>query len=190
LRHKRTVKFTVMLGLLGVTMLLSGQAQTSRSDADQIISLMADLSDHSKAPTDVLDPNLDPSARNKNLQHFSAPHYELSVVPTEGIQAIIGDSASVPVRVHFDSQDGNSLDASATAQFIKRNGTWYFANFDFMRWPIFLVVVLVVCILIGIGYAAVVLVLRSKLVKEGRLGVNGVKMFIPFFWPSLFRRVG
>lgn len=179
-----------MLGLLGVAMLLLAQAQTSRSDADQIISLMTALSDHSKPPADALDPNLYPSTRNKNLQHFSAPHYELNIVPTEGVQAITGDSASVPVRVHFDSHDGNSLDASATAQFIKRNGTWYFANFDFMRWPIFLVVVLVVCILIGIGYAAMVLVLRSKLVREGRLGMNGVKMFIPFFWPSLFRRVG
>jgi uncharacterized membrane protein len=149
---------------------------------------MAALSDHSKTPSDVLDPNLSPSDRDKNLRHFSAPHYELSVVPTAGIPTVTGDSASVPIRVHFNAEDGNSLDASATARFVKRNGTWYFSNFDFMSWPVILILALVACVLVGIGYAATVLVLRSKLLKLGPLGINGAKMFLPFFWPSLFHQ--
>jgi hypothetical protein len=177
-----------MMGILGVAVSLSAQTPTSRSDADQISALMASLSDHSKAPADVLDPSLSPSDREKNLHHFSAPHYELSLVPTQGIPVVIGDSASVPVRVHFNAEDGNSLDASATAQFVRRNGIWYFSNFNFMSWPAFLIVALVVCILVGIGYAATVLVLRSKLLKRGPLGASGIKMFIPFFWPTLFSR--
>ena len=185
MRKKRTAKFTSVLGLLGMAIFLGAQSQASRSDADQIVGLMTGLSDHSKAPADVLDPKIEPSARSKNLQRFSAPDYELSIVPTGSAPAISRDAASVPVRVHFDSRDGNSLDVSTTAHFIRRNGTWYFANFDFMRWPVLLVVVFVICILFGIGYAVMVLVLRSKLVKEGRLEV---KMFIPLFWPSLFRK--
>lgn len=182
----RTVNVAVLLGLLVLTMHVSGQPSAS-TDTGQITALLAGLSDRSKTPADVLDPNLDPSARAENLQRFSAPHYQLSIVPTEGVPAIEGDSASTPVRVHFDSKDGNSLDTSTTARFVKRYWTWYFSSFDFMQWPMFLILVLVGAILVGIGYAATVLVLRSKLAKEGQLGLNGVKMFIPIYWPSLFR---
>jgi hypothetical protein len=182
----RTVNVAALLGLLVLTMHISAQSPSS-TDASQITALLAGLSDRSKNPAEVLDPNLDPSARSKSLQRFSAPHYELSIVPTEGVPAIEGDLASMPVKVHFDSKDGNSLDTSTTAHFVKRNGTWYFSSFDFMQWPMFLIVVLVGAILVGIAYAATVLILRSKLAREGQLGVNGVKMFIPFYWPSLFR---
>jgi hypothetical protein len=184
----RTLNLATILGLLVLTMDISAQSPAS-TDADQITALMAGLSDRSKTPAEVLDPNLDPSARTKSLQRFSAPHYELSIVPTEGVPAIEGDSASLPVRVHFDSKDGNSLDTSTTAHFVKRNGAWYFSSFDFMQWPLFLILVLVGAILVGVGYAVTVLILGSKLVKEGQLGLNVVKMFIPFYWPSLFRHV-
>jgi len=184
----RTFNLATILGILVLTMHISAQSSSS-TDAGQITDLMTGLSDRSKSPAEVLDPNLDPSARAKSLQRFSAPHYELSIVPIEGIPAIEGDSASMPARVHFDSKDGNSLDTSTTVHFVKRNGTWYFSSFDFMQWPIFLILVLVGAIVVGIGYAATVLLLRSKLVKEGQLGLNRVKMFIPFYWPSLFRHV-
>jgi hypothetical protein len=184
----RTVNLATILGLLVLTIDTSAQSQAS-TDAGQITALMAGLSDRSKTPAEVLDPNLDPSARAKSLQRLSAPHYKLSIVPTEGAPAIEGDSASLPVKVHFDSQDGNSLDTSTTAHFVKRKGTWYFSSFDFMQWPMFLILVLIGAILVGIGYAATILILRSKLVKENQLGLNGVKMFIPFYWPSLFRQV-
>jgi hypothetical protein len=183
-QYKRTLNLMALLGLLGVAMSLSAQAPTSRSDADQITGLMAALSDHSKAPSGVLDPNLSPSDRSKNLNRLSAPNYQLSLVP-EGAPAITGDSATVPVRVHFDDKNGNTL--SSTAHFVKLGGTWYFANFNFMKWPGFLVAVLVIGILVGIAYAVTVLVLWRKLISQGQLGANAVKMFPPIFWPSLFR---
>jgi uncharacterized membrane protein len=185
--YKRTIRL-VMLGLLGVVISLSAQSP-SKSDADQITGLLAALSNRAKAPADVLDPTLSGPERDKNLRHFSTGPYELSVVPNDGAPAITGDSASVPVRVHYKAEDGNSLDASTTAQFVRRNGIWYFASFDFMKWPAFLIVVFVVGLLVAISYAATVLVLWSRLTKHGAFGgANMVKMFIPFFWASLFRQ--
>lgn len=186
-QYKRTLNLMAMFGLLGVAMSLSAQTPTSSSNAEQITGLMAALSDHSKTPSAVLDPNLSPSDRSKSLAHFSAAHYELSLVP-EGAPTVTGDTATVPVRVHFKADNGNSLDAGATAHFVRRNGVWYFSNFDFMSWPAFLIVALVGCVLIGISYAATVLILMRKLLKQGSLGVNGVTMFIPLFWPALFRK--
>jgi hypothetical protein len=188
LKYKRTANLVVMLSLLGLGLFLRAQVSTVTSDADQIAGLMANLSEHSKTPTAVLDPTLNPSDCQKNLGHFSASQYELSIVPTEGIPTAIGDSVSVPVRVHYRSEDGNSLDTSATAQFIRRNGIWYFSNFDFMKWPAILIIVLMVGILVGVSYAATVLILGSRLLKQGPLGINRVKMFVPLFWPALFRQ--
>ena len=185
-QSKRTTNLMVMVGLLGVAMSMCAQAPASKSDADQIKGLMAGLSNHSRTPADVLDPNLSSPERDKNLHRLSAPNYDLSVVP-EGVPVITGDSASVPVRVRFDDKEGNTLDTKATAHFVKRGGMWYFANFDFMRWPGFLIAVLVVGILVCIAYAATVLVLWVKLSRQGQLGANGVKAFLPFFWPYLFR---
>jgi len=180
---------TVSMGILGVAVSLYALTQPSESDAGQISGLMAGLSDHSKAPVDVLDPNLSPSDRDKSLHHFIAPRYELSLVPTGGIPVVSGDFASVPVRVHFEASDGNSLDASATAKFVKRDGVWYFANFDFMSWPAYLIIVLVVCLFVGVSYAVTVLILTRKLIQKGQFGVTGIKAFVPFLWPSLFRQI-
>lgn len=174
------------IGFIGLSTFLCAQAPTSTKDADQIKSLMAALSNHSKTPAEVLNPNLSPSDRDKNLDRLSAPNYELSIVP-EAAPTITNGLAAAPVRVHFDDQEGNRLDASATAHFIKVGNAWYFSNFDFMEWPLFLVGALVFGVLIGIAYAASVLILWRKLVRQGRLGANAVKMFFPIFWPSLFR---
>ncbi|MGD0797456.1 MAG: hypothetical protein ABR910_07005 [Acidobacteriaceae bacterium] len=167
----------------------TGQASSSKSDGDQITGLMAALSSHSKTPADVLDPTLDPVERKKNLGHFSSSPYELNIFPTDALPAITGDSASVPIQVHYKAEDGNSLDSSATAEFVRRNGIWYFSNFAFMGWPALLLAVLFAGVFVGIGYAATVLILRTRLVKQGIVGPNSMaKMFIPFFWPSLFRQ--
>lgn len=186
-QFRQAVSAISMLALLGGVMSYA-QAPVSGSDADQIAGLIARLCDHSKSPSDALDPSLNAAERDKNLRRLSAPRFELSLVPTDGIPKFAGDSVSVPVRVHFDAKDGNSLDVSATATFVKRNGTWYFSNFDFLSWPAFLILVLVVGVLVGIGYAVTVIVLMLKLLKHGALGLNGIRMFLPIFWPSLFRQ--
>jgi hypothetical protein len=185
---QRLANQIAILSLWVATTLVFGQASSPKSDADQITGLMAALSSHSKTPADVLDPTLDPVERKKNLGHFGSSPYELNLVPTDALPAITGDSASVPIHVHYKAEDGNSLEAGATAQFVKRNDVWYFANFDFMGWPALLIVALVVTVSVGVGYAATVLVLGNRLVKQGKLGPsNMAKMFIPLFWPSLFR---
>jgi hypothetical protein len=188
-RFQRTFIFATIFGLLCLSLRLSANAQTATSDVAEITNLMTALSDHSKTPAAVLDPNLSPSDREKNLHFFRAPQYQLSLVPTQGEPVISGDTALVPVRVHFKGEEGNELDTSATIHFIKRNGTWYFSNFGFMSWPAFLIVVLVVCALVGISYSAGVLVLRNRLLRKGMLRGNMVRIFIPFFWPSLFRGI-
>jgi hypothetical protein len=178
------------LGILGVVISISAQSTTSTSDADQIQRLMRSLSEHSKSPADLLDPSLSPNERQKFLKHFATSHYDLSLTPTSGIPAATGDFLSVPVRVQFDGRDGNTLDANATAQFVKKDGEWYFANFNFLSWPSFLIAVLVVGLLAGVGYAATVIFLMLKLIKRGPLGTNRLKMFFPIFWPRLFRQAG
>jgi hypothetical protein len=188
-KHYKTINLIVFLGMSGAIMLLFAQIPESRRDADQIASLMAALSDRSKVPSDVLDPMLSSDDRAENLKRFSTSRYELSLVPTQPVQVLAEDSASVPIRVHYISDDGARLDANATAHFVRRNGTWYFSNFEFMEWPAFLIIVLVVGVLVAIGYATTVLVLRNRLVKKGQLGGrNLIKVFLPVFWPDLFRQ--
>jgi hypothetical protein len=58
-----------------------------------------------------------------------------------------------------------------------------------ISWSPILIVVLVAGVLVGIGYAATVLVLWSRLTGRGwRLGLHLLKVFVPFCWPSLFRQ--
>jgi hypothetical protein len=159
-----------------------------RNDVEQISSLVAALSNGSRPPSDVLNPNLSPSDRRKNLKHFRAKHYELSLVP-EGNSDIEGNSASVMVRVRFKNDDGDELNTSTTAHFVRRDGTWYFSDFDFMSWPGGLIVVLLVGAFAGVGYAATVLTLLRKLHERGSLASDGIKMFVPLFWPTLFRQI-
>jgi len=171
------------------SMLLLAGPDESRESAQQIVGLLTSLSDHSASPADVLDPNLGPSDREKNLRRLSASRYVLSLVPSDGIPPITGGYASVPVRVHFDDGNGNSLDANATVQFVERDGKWYFSNFHFLEWPGFLVLVLILGVLAGVTYAGTVLILANRLLKQGALGADGLRMFVPLFWPYLFRKL-
>lgn len=176
-----------MIALPTGLMFLFGQPVAPRSDADQISRLITTLSSHTRSPSDLLDPSLNSSERAKNLSRFSASPFELTLRPTEGIPKITGDSVAVPVRVHYSTK-GNYLDADATAHFVKRDGTWYFSDYDFLSMPIFLIVAIISCVVVGIAYAAVVLVLWRRALRRERLGLNAVTIFIPFFWPVLFRQ--
>lgn len=184
---KQIVNLMKIVAFTGLAISLCAQIPASANDAYQIKSLMSALSNKSKTPADVLNPNLAPSVRDKDLNRFSAPNYDLSIVP-EAAPAITDHFAAVPVRVSFDDRNGNTLNASVTAHFIKVGNTWYFSDFDFMKWPVFLIAVLVAGILIGIAYAATILVLLRRLIRDRQLRVSAMmKMFFPIFWPSLFR---
>lgn len=164
-------------------------SQTTPTEVPNPLSaLMAALCDHTRTPSQALDPAAEAQTREKAIARFSDPHYELSLVPTEAVPAPTGDVASVPVRVHFKTEN-SELEATATAQFIKRGNSWYFANFDFLATPAFLIVVIIVCCSVGVGYATIVLVLRSRLAKRGQLTAgNLVRLFVPLCWRSLFRQ--
>jgi hypothetical protein len=187
-RLKTIANLTLVAGILAVISLCDAQAPTSRSDTDQIEKLMTALSRHSVLPADVLDPNLSKSERDKNLQRLNTPDYVLNIVP-EDVPEVKGDVASVHIRVLFDDRHGNTLDVDSIAKFVKRGGTWYFSSFDFLKWPGFLIAVLIFGAFGGIMYAAAVLVLWTRLSRKGKLGTNGIKMFLPIFWPSLFRMI-
>ena len=187
-QSKRATNLIFIVGFLAMAVSLYAQVRALQSDTNQIMELMRGISDHTKTPASVLDPRLTSAKREKSLRRLSAPNFDLSIAP-EGPPVIVGDSASVPVKVHFNDHEGNTLDVTATAHFVKYGGTWYFANFDFLEWPGYLIVVLVLGILLGIVYAAMVLLLWRKLKRRGQLGVNGAKIFFPLFWPSLFRLV-
>ncbi len=179
----RVVMICIMLGASGLL------AQTSHTDNNNpLLVLMAALSSHTKTPDQALDPMANPVERDQSLKRLSDPHYDLILVPNDSTPMPDGDVSSVPVRVHFKTEN-SELEASATAQFIKRGSTWYFANYDFLAVPVFLIVVIIICCCVGVSYAATVLVLRSRLVKRGQLTpTTTFRLFIPFFWPSLFRQ--
>ncbi len=156
-------------------------------DARQILDLLDSMSRHSRSPSDLLDPQLSADEKSKSLKHFSASHYDLRLIPTTAISEVDGERARVPVRVQFDDGNGNTADLTAVATFVKREGIWYFSNYDFMEWPISLIAVSVVLCLIGIGYSVTVIVLTRRLAARKSPRSRSLRVFIPFFWPQLFR---
>lgn len=185
---KKVLNLLLIFTLLELSMPLLAQNGLLQSDVGQITRLMAGLSDHSKSPAASLDPNLDVSERDKNLKYFNASHYELNFIPTGPVHATAEGLASVTVRVHFIDTNRNELDTDATVQFVKRNGEWYFANFAFLGWPYALIAVLIITILVVVGYVSTVLVLGNRLLKQGSLGANALKVLFPIFWFGLFRK--
>ena len=173
----------VLLFAAGATFGL--QSSAPGNDRGQINSLLARISNQSISLGDALDPNLSPSQRTQEIKRFGSSHYELEITATGQISPSDTNSASLPVRVHYKADDGNALDVDSKASFVKRNGTWYFANFDFMVWSPFLVIVTLLFGLVGVGYAVMVLFLRYRLRKRGIKGLKGLRALIPMLWPSI-----
>lgn len=155
-------------------------------DEIQIQKLLSDISDRAIKPNDVLDPSLGQDRRERALAYLTDP-YQLHLTPTGPIQIQANVSAAVPVKVDFKNAT-TEMSADSTARFIKRNGVWYYADFDFLGFPTVILVTLLICGSVGVGYATTVLVLRWRLARQGMLTWgNRVKLFIPIFWPRLFR---
>jgi len=177
-------KWWALISLLFLALLVSGQPDPSVVNG-QITSLLIGLANHSVKPSDVLDPSLSQEQRQKNLDYFSGS-YELTLVVAGPIQINADATASAPVKVDFKNAN-TQVSTQSTAQFVKRNGVWYFANFSFVSFPAIIVVVIIICVIVGISYATGVLVLRARLRRQGKLDrANEVKIFIPVFWPALF----
>jgi hypothetical protein len=58
-----------------------------------------------------------------------------------------------------------------------------------LSWPILLVIVFALGISVAVGYAVTVLTLWAKLMSKRSIGIGTLKMYIPFFWASLFREL-
>jgi hypothetical protein len=179
-----------MRGLFALLLLLSVNVLSAQSDlsADksQISKLLTGLSDHSVKPSDVLDPSMNAKERATNLGFFDDPSYQLSLVPVGAIDIKPNGSAVVPVKVSFKTAN-KEMAAQSTAEFVKRDQGWYFASFSFVAFPTVIIAVIVVGVLVGISYATGVLLLRRKLLRQGKLDWgNRAKIFIPIFWPRLF----
>ncbi len=166
---------------------MAAAGQSRISDDIQVQALLEVLSSKKKAPDAMLDPAVQSEQRKKQVRRFGESDYSLHLTP-EGAVTVSGDMATVPVRVVYQAGEVNSMDASATSRFIKRDGEWYFADYDFMGWPTFLIVILVVGLSVGIAYAATVVTLASRLVRRGSLWPNIFKIYIPFFCPALSRQ--
>jgi hypothetical protein len=80
----------------------------------------------------------------------------------------------------------SAFEAETTVRFVRRNGRWFYRDYAFLGWSASLIGVAVVGALTGAAYAAVVI---SLLVKRDRLRSRNwaIKIFIPPYWPSLFR---
>jgi hypothetical protein len=183
--RKAPVVITLFLLFLGNS--LNSQSELS-GDKAQIMKLLTGIADHSLRPADALDPTMGPHQRADNLEYFDDPSYQLTLIPVGAIEIKADGSATVPVRVRLKTEH-NEMEATNTARFITRNQRWYFANYGFLALSTFLVVVAIVGPLVGVLYAAGVLLLRRRLSRQGRLTVgNRAKIFIPFFWPNLFRK--
>jgi hypothetical protein len=180
------------VGVLVLLLLLSANVLSAQSDSSadksRISKLLAGLSDHSIKPADVLDPSLNPEKRTSSLGYFDDPSYQLSLVPTGDIKINADGSAAVPVKVQFKNEN-KEVSTQSTAEFVKRNQVWYFANFSFVAFPTVIIAVIVGGALVGISYASGVLLLRRKLLRQGKLDWgNRAKIFIPIFWPNLFSK--
>jgi hypothetical protein len=155
-----------------------------QNDSQSIKLLLSQLSDPSKRPSALLDPMLQPASASKSLEAFQG-RYEISAVPTSEITITDSDKATVPVRVHYRSDRGDSTDANSVASFVRRNGVWYFADFDFVHWNAFPIVVSLLFGLTGTGYVIMVLFVRYRMRRSGIKGLPILKSWIPFLWPSI-----
>ena len=179
-------RFLVVILLLLSTAGLALEQDDRKSDKDQINALIDKLSDHSVTAEKALDPALVGPKRKTAIGRFNDSTYQLSITRTEEAGVRPDGHAVLPARIHFKNQT-NELDADADIKFIQRDGTWYFADFDFLGWPTILIIVLIAGIGAGIFYATMGLVLLNRLKKTNQLTPsNYLKLFIPIFWPSLF----
>jgi hypothetical protein len=148
--------------------------------------LMKKLADHSAPAENLVDPKLGSKQRQKTLDYFRDPSYQLTLVPTAAPKIDSDGRATVPVRLHFKNLT-SQVDGDAEIRFIQRGGAWYFADFSFLGWTLAEIIMYIVGMGIAVAFATGVLILRRRLRRQNMLnGANLLKIFIPIFWPKLF----
>jgi hypothetical protein len=164
------------------------QAQTD-PDRDQIQELITKLASHT-SPDSLLDPSLPEQARIDQLRRF-ANSFELSLTP-EGPIEVSGSTARASERLKFESSSATSnedMEKSVSLTFVKRNGQWYFANYDFLKVSTVEIVIFICGMLFAATWTFFVLrkwrTLRKK--RTGPLEFSGVisdyfHSLNPFSW--------
>jgi hypothetical protein len=174
------IRRLIFVPLLACSLHIAAQQPT---DVQQIDSLINDLSNHTRKPSELIDPQ---ATHTKHLNDLSAP-YTLALTQEADPSFNGNGTATLPVRVHFKTDSGE-LETSSTAHFVLRNHTWYFADLSFLDFPNFLIAVLIIGCLIGVTYAAFALTIYFRLSNKGMLTPsNRLRSSIPFYWPSLLR---
>jgi hypothetical protein len=158
------------------------------SDELAITALLRSLEEHSQTPSQLLDPEVKGEMRKKSLSYLDAKLYRISFYERSPVVLDTDRThASQNTRVYFE--DGRTkADLSISLKFVKRDGTWYFATYEFLGWPASLIVLIVIGTAVAIGYAATVLVLKHRLTRAGIWdSTHFLLAFIPFAWPHLWR---
>lgn len=173
--------------LLVVALQSAPQKQSASIDEAAIQALIASLEAHRATPAASLDPGLDQERRHKSLAAFEDKLYQVSFYERSPLVFADENHASMDTRVHF--RDGHSeATMTTTLKFVRRDGHWYFANYEFLGFPAVLIAVVVVAAAVGISFAVMVLVLRARLRRTGRLDISRrMLVFVPLAWPALWK---
>jgi hypothetical protein len=166
----------------------AGQA-CGQSSADQaaVENVAEALAQHTVTPDKALDPAIVGKQRSDTLSLFEDPNYELTFAPKGEAHTAPDGKLEWPVHLIFKSET-KGLEEDETLEFVKRDGVWYFANYDFLKFPWLFWFFALAMLAYAVLTAVATIVLRRRLIRCGQLrGANYVKIFIPFYWPALFR---
>jgi hypothetical protein len=145
------------------------------SDQQQIQALIEKLVSHEPVQG-LLDPLMPVSEREKQTRPF-AISYDITLVPEGPIQ-VSGTTAKAPMRLTFENSSATSheqMEESIHLDLVKRNGQWYFANYDFLKSSLGEILAFIGAMLIavtwGFGTLRKMHILRKK--RSGPFQVSG-----------------
>jgi hypothetical protein len=171
-----------------ITYVLCGYAQDNTLvRREEIDALIGTLASHSANPVDLLDPGITGIERVNRVSVFAKLDYEFRFQPSGDLK-INGDIVSLPGRMYFKNPQ-KQISVTTELNFVRREGRWYFADYDFAIFPVWAIALMALGCSISIGYAVGILILRARLDRLGILwqGTNWIKIFLPFLWPTMFR---
>jgi hypothetical protein len=144
------------------------RAQTPPDDA-VIKRLILDLENHSISPDRALDPEVTGKTREKDIDELSDLHFELTLTPKGEIVYSPDGTAHLDANIHFSDSTGEMSNTDGTVHFVQRQGRWYFANYDFLKMPLWFWFLGIGMLGFAIAIAFVFLSQRRRM-REARIG--------------------
>jgi hypothetical protein len=180
------MKLFQLVCLLGIFAIAHSYA--AQTDAAEIHDRITALEQHSSDPAQLLDPQLQGPEREKSLSYLSDKSYK--IVFNELSEPTFPDREHAIVGGRMQFKDAhNDSDMPVDLRFVKRQGRWYFASYEFLGWPAWFVIYLILGSSVGIGFASGVLVLRGRLLRSQQWNAKTEAMcFVPVFWPALWKQ--